>query len=154
MPRAKNAPALLLPFAIRGSRSRPPMPPTWRRPYQQVHWATTSRPFMRDDSMFQKLPEAADAVLVHVEGRAIRVPAGASAAAAALIAGLVSTRTSPATNEPRAPYCMMGVCFECLLEIDGLQNRQACLTTVREGMKIRTQMGARMLAAGGVVDAG
>ena len=43
--------------------------------------------------MFQKLPEAADAVLVHVEGRAIRVPAGATAAAAALIAGLVSTRT-------------------------------------------------------------
>jgi predicted molibdopterin-dependent oxidoreductase YjgC len=49
---------------------------------------------------------------------------------------------------------MMGVCFECLLEIDGLQNRQACLTTVREGMKIRTQMGARMLAAGGASDAG
>ena len=100
---------------------------------------------MRDDSMFQKLPEAADAVLVHVEGRAIRVPAGATAAAAALIAGLVSTRTSPATNEPRAPYCMMGVCFDCLAEIDGVANRQACMVPVVAGMRIARQHGAREL---------
>ena len=93
--------------------------------------------------MFQKLPEAADAVLVHVEGRAIRVPAGATAAAAALIAGLVSTRTSPATNEPRAPYCMMGVCFECLMIIDDEPSQQGCMVTVRPGMRINQQHGAR-----------
>ena len=48
---------------------------------------------------------------------------------------------------PRAPYCMMGVCFECLLEIDGVANRQACLVTVQPGMKIRSQEGARADAA-------
>jgi hypothetical protein len=95
--------------------------------------------------MFLKPPETADAVVVDVEGRAVRVPSGSSAAAAALLAGLPSTRTSPATGEPRAPYCMMGVCFECLLVIDDEPSRQGCLVTVRPGMRIRRQEGAREL---------
>jgi predicted molibdopterin-dependent oxidoreductase YjgC len=36
---------------------------------------------------------------------------------------------------------MMGVCFECLMEIDGVANRQACLVPVTEGMQIRRQHG-------------
>ena len=95
--------------------------------------------------MFRKPPETADAVVVEVEGREVMVPRGASAAAAALIAGLPSTRTSPATGEPRAPYCMMGVCFECLLVIDGEPSQQGCMVTVRPGMRIRRQEGARDL---------
>ena len=43
------------------------------------------------------------------------------------------------TGERRAPFCMMGTCFECLVEIDGQPNRQACLTIVREGMDIKRQ---------------
>lgn len=93
--------------------------------------------------MFKKPPESAEDVLVEVEGRPVRVPAGASAAAAALLAGLPSTRTSPATGEPRAPYCMMGVCFECLMVVDDLPSQQACMVTVRHGMRIRRQEGAR-----------
>jgi predicted molibdopterin-dependent oxidoreductase YjgC len=38
---------------------------------------------------------------------------------------------------------MMGVCFDCLMEIDGIPNRQACLVTVTEGMRINLQHGAR-----------
>ncbi len=37
----------------------------------------------------------------------------------------------------------MGVCFECLVQIDGVENRQACMTVVREGMSISSQTGAR-----------
>ena len=80
---------------------------------------------------------------VHVEGRALRVPAGENAAATALLAGLEHTRTTPVSGAPRAPYCMMGVCFECLMEIDGVPNRQACMTRVRDGMTLRRQQGAR-----------
>jgi predicted molibdopterin-dependent oxidoreductase YjgC len=40
---------------------------------------------------------------------------------------------------------MMGVCFECLVEVDGRPNRQACLTAVEPGMQVRTQQGARAL---------
>jgi D-hydroxyproline dehydrogenase subunit gamma len=55
-------------------------------------------------------------------------------------------RTTPVTEAPRAPYCMMGVCFECLVEVDGKPSRQACLTTVRDGMVIRRQRGASSLS--------
>jgi predicted molibdopterin-dependent oxidoreductase YjgC len=40
---------------------------------------------------------------------------------------------------------MMGVCFDCLMAIDGVGSRQACLVPVREGMQVRTQHGARRL---------
>lgn len=95
--------------------------------------------------MFRKPPDRPDAIEVDVEGVTLRVPPGTTAAAAALLAGLPSTRTSPVTGEPRAPYCLMGVCFECLLVIDDVPSRQGCLVTVRPGMKIRRQEGARSL---------
>jgi len=40
---------------------------------------------------------------------------------------------------------MMGVCFDCLVTIDGIGNRQACLVHVREGMAIEIQHGKREL---------
>ena len=61
--------------------------------------------------------------------------------AAALLGDAHAGYTSihPLTGERRAPFCMMGTCFECLVEIDGQPNRQACLTIVREGMDIKRQ---------------
>jgi D-hydroxyproline dehydrogenase subunit gamma len=94
--------------------------------------------------MFRKRPDApAATVPVTVEGRDIRVPEGASAAAAMLLAGLAATRETPVTGAPRAPYCLMGVCFDCLAEIDGAANRQSCMVAVRPGMAIRRQHGRR-----------
>lgn len=96
--------------------------------------------------MFRRLPEDSRALVnVEVEGRAVAVPAGSSAAAAALIAELGYTRTSPATGEKRAGYCFMGVCFDCLMVIDGEPSQQACLVTVRKGMRIERQLGSRRL---------
>jgi D-hydroxyproline dehydrogenase subunit gamma len=93
--------------------------------------------------MFKKLPEAAAlTVTVVVDGASVRVPASFTAAAVALLHGGVS-RTTPVSGSPRAPYCMMGVCFDCLMEIDGTPNRQACLVPVAEGMRINRQRGAR-----------
>jgi hypothetical protein len=42
---------------------------------------------------------------------------------------------------------MMGVCFECLVRIDGVDNRQGCLVAAREGMKVETQRGPRTVEA-------
>ena len=80
---------------------------------------------------------------VEVEGRTVLVPPGASAAAAVLLAGLSSIRETPVGGSGRAPYCMMGICFDCLAEIDGVPNRQSCMVTARPGMQIRRQRGAR-----------
>ena len=82
---------------------------------------------------------------VEVAGRTILVPPGASAAAAVLLAGLSSIRETPVGANERAPYCMMGICFDCLAEIDGVPNRQSCMIAARPGMRIRRQRGPRAL---------
>jgi D-hydroxyproline dehydrogenase subunit gamma len=82
-------------------------------------------------------------VTVTVEGKPMVVPDGDSVAAAVFAAGFDHTRTSPVSGGHRAPYCMMGVCFECLVEIDGIPNQQACMTKVKDGMQIKLQKGAR-----------
>lgn len=98
--------------------------------------------------MFRRRPEARPApqdrlVEVFVAGRPVRVPEGGSAAAAVLLSGAPAIRTTPVGGAPRLPYCMIGVCFDCLAEIDGVANRQACLVPVAPGMRIEPQIGAR-----------
>lgn len=83
-----------------------------------------------------------DSVTVEIEGTLVSVPAGDSVAAAVLAHGLMPTRSTAVSGKPRAPFCMMGVCFDCLMEIDGKPNRQACMVQVAEGMRIRRQHGA------------
>ncbi|WP_210187479.1 (2Fe-2S)-binding protein [Ensifer sp. YR511] len=83
--------------------------------------------------------------MVLINGNECVVDAGDSAAAATIRAGLGWTRTSPVTGDTRAPYCLMGVCFECLMTIDGETSVQACLVKVRPGMRIDMQSGAPSL---------
>ena len=94
--------------------------------------------------MFALLPDQPQARLtVIVNGDAVSVPSGLTAAAAMLAYGNGATRTTAISGEGRAPYCMMGVCFECLMEINGEPNQQGCLVTVNEGMRISRQRGKR-----------
>jgi hypothetical protein len=79
------------------------------------------------------------------EGQKISFHAGDSVAAALLAARISSFRDHPVSGEPRAPYCMMGVCFECLITIDGVQNRQSCLVAAVDGMVVERQRGALCL---------
>lgn len=84
---------------------------------------------------------AAKMVTIAFEGRLLIVPEGISVAAALLAGGARDFRSSIVGQAPRAPYCMMGVCFECLVEIDGIPARQSCLIPVRSGMQIKRQFG-------------
>ena len=102
---------------------------------------------MPADSLFRQLPSDAGSLSIEFDGQSLEVPAGVSLAAALLASGIRHTRSMPVSGSPRAPYCMMGVCFECLLEVDGLANCQACLLPVRAGRRVRCQEGARCLAA-------
>ncbi|MCP4766351.1 MAG: (2Fe-2S)-binding protein [Gammaproteobacteria bacterium] len=93
--------------------------------------------------MFKTIEDkTADAVEILVEGVAHQVPANISVAAAALLCGLSTVRETPVTGAGRLPYCMMGVCFDCLMEIDGQPNQRACQVTVAAGMTIERQLGA------------
>ena len=94
--------------------------------------------------MFQRLPDlGGEIVEVSIDGEPARARAGDTVAAALLAAGLGHCRTTPVSGAPRAPYCMMGVCFDCLVEIDCVGNRQGCLVRVQRGMRIVTQQGKR-----------
>ena len=85
-------------------------------------------------------------VTISIEGRPVEVPAGETVAAAVLASGLGHTRTTPLSDAPRAPFCLMGVCYECLMVIDGLPNQRACRVRVRAGMTIERQHGTGALA--------
>jgi D-hydroxyproline dehydrogenase subunit gamma len=93
--------------------------------------------------MFKRLAEAGAPVAITVDGKAISAWTGDTVAAALLAAGIDHCRTTPVTGAPRAPYCLMGVCFDCLVTIDGVGSRQGCLVPVREGMAVETQLGKR-----------
>ena len=95
--------------------------------------------------MFRRLLEGGARVNVTLDGRPIEAREGESVAAAMLAAGTDLCRTTPVGGAPRLPYCMMGVCFDCLVTIDGIGNRQGCLVAVRDGMAIETQCGKREL---------
>ena len=96
--------------------------------------------------MFARLPDPfARSVTILVDGQPVAAREGDSVAAALVAAGLIAFRTTPVTGAPRGPFCMMGACFDCLVAIDGRPNRQACMTSVRDGMRIERQQGARRL---------
>ena len=96
--------------------------------------------------MFKRPPDDRRPVVrIVFDGRTIEAREGDSVATALLAAGVNVCRTTPVSNAPRAPYCMMGVCFDCLVTIDGVGNRQGCLVSVAEGMAIETQRGKREL---------
>lgn len=66
----------------------------------------------------------------------VTVAPGTTVASAILIAG-IPTRQS-VTGEPRGPLCGMGICFECRVNIDGVQHQRSCQVLCTEGMKVRT----------------
>jgi sarcosine oxidase subunit alpha len=96
--------------------------------------------------MFNRMVDVSSPkVMLTVDGSEIEAREGEMVAAAMLAAGILQFRTTPVSGAPRGPLCMMGVCFECLVTIDGIGSRQACLTLVAPGMKIETQRGRREL---------
>jgi sarcosine oxidase subunit alpha len=41
----------------------------------------------------------------------------------------------------------MGICFECVVTIDGVPNRQGCLVEVQPGMRIETGVARAAVAS-------
>lgn len=85
-------------------------------------------------------------VTLTIAGEIISVAPGTTVAAASLLSPLKHTRSTPVSGATRAPYCLMGVCFDCLMTIDGRANQRACQTIVREGMVVEKQVGKRDIA--------
>ena len=84
------------------------------------------------------MPENGKIVYLQFDGEVITAFDGDNLAAALLRSGKVVFRNA-AKDDPRGPYCMMGVCFECLVKIDGRPNQQACQISVHDGMIVQRQ---------------
>ena len=95
--------------------------------------------FPRGDLMFRSvMTKTGKTVEFQFEDEIITAIDGDNVATALLKAGKIQFRSAK-KHDTRGPYCMMGVCFECLVEIDGRPNQQACQVMIRDGMQIRRQ---------------
>lgn len=98
--------------------------------------------------MFERMPMAADEerrpVEIVVNDITVVAREGDTVAVALLNAGIGCFRRT-AWGAPRGPLCLMGVCFDCLLEVDGRPNVQSCLVEVRSGLKVRSMAGVRRI---------
>jgi sarcosine oxidase subunit alpha len=77
-------------------------------------------------------------VKINVDGKSIDAYEGETIAAALLAAGIPIFHLSQKHKEPRSLYCGMGVCYECLVTVDGVHAIRACMTQVVEGMQVET----------------
>ncbi|MEI6202734.1 MAG: (2Fe-2S)-binding protein, partial [Enhydrobacter sp.] len=78
-----------------------------------------------------------EAVRITFDGTAIEALPGETVAAALAAADVVAVRQTR-SGAPRGPFCGMGVCFDCLVTVDGRPNQRACLTKVEPGMDVRS----------------
>ncbi len=76
-------------------------------------------------------------VTITVDGRPVAAFAGESLAAALFAAGIRRLRSSPRAGTARGMFCLMGVCQECLVWLDG-RRVTACEQPVRDGMAVST----------------
>jgi glycine/D-amino acid oxidase-like deaminating enzyme len=81
--------------------------------------------------------QAAAAVRLSFDGCEIEALPGETIAAALAAAGITAVRTAR-SGAPRGPFCGMGVCFDCLVTVDGRPSQRACLTKVAAGMDVRS----------------
>lgn len=76
-------------------------------------------------------------VRARFDGREIEALPGETIAAALAASDIVAVRQAR-SGAPRGPFCGMGVCFDCLVTVDGRPSQRACLTKIEAGMDIRS----------------
>jgi sarcosine oxidase, subunit alpha len=89
----------------------------------------------------------ASAVTILVAGEPVGAREGGPVAVALWAAGYRVLRRTADRKRPRGLFCAAGICQDCLIVIDGQPNLRACVTPVRDGMRVE-------LPAGGEEDGG
>ncbi len=90
-----------------------------------------------------ELPEVqrGEPITVSVDGRPLPAFAGETVAALLLSQGIRTFRHTAKGHQPRSIFCGIGICYECLVTVDGVPNIRACLTPLAPGMAIETSVG-------------
>ncbi len=96
---------------------------------------------MEKDRRIDGAVERGTAVEIVVDGLPITAFEGESIAAALFASGCRTLRTTVRLHEPRGMYCGIGICFDCVMTVDGNPNVRTCQTAVWAGMRIESQQG-------------
>ncbi|WP_343299643.1 (2Fe-2S)-binding protein [Streptomyces sp. 5-6(2022)] len=75
------------------------------------------------------------------DGTTVTARPGQSVGAALVAAGIVAWRTTRREGRPRGLFCGIGVCFDCLITVDGRPGQRACLVPARDGMRLSPEDG-------------
>jgi len=86
------------------------------------------------------------------DGRRVPFREGQTIGAALTAAGVTSWRTTRITGEPRGLFCGIGVCYDCILTVDGRRAQRACVTPALEGQIVRSDDPHEALPLTGAVD--
>ena len=94
--------------------------------------------------MFRKITATPETVTVFIDGQPVQADPSDTVAAVLVQQAQSWSRKTSETGRRRAPFCMMGVCFDCLATVDGVSSTQTCLVRVRDGQRIDRQQGRRV----------
>ena len=75
------------------------------------------------------------------DGKTMEGSEGEPIAMALRAEGVIVHRYTTRKNEPRGVFCAIGRCTDCIMVVDGLPNVRTCVTPLREGADVRTQVG-------------
>lgn len=89
-----------------------------------MSWGLRLTTSAKIDLMFKRLTSK-ETICFTFDGVEIKAQHGDTVAAALLASGTVTIRTTQ-TSKPRGPYCMMGACYDCLVQVDG-RTVQSCM---------------------------
>lgn len=93
----------------------------------------------------QIIDKETETLTIYVNGAPVQAIVGETVAGVVLRLSSPVIRKTPIKGQERAPYCLMGVCFECLAIVDGEASSQTCMIPVRHGMKVELQDGKRSI---------
>lgn len=89
--------------------------------------------------MFKRLNdvERGDPIAIYINDESVDAYPGETLAAVILAAGYDIMRKTIFSENPRGYYCGMGICCECMVELDDGSRVKACQTLVEDGMKVK-----------------
>jgi predicted molibdopterin-dependent oxidoreductase YjgC len=86
---------------------------------------------------------------IEVDGQFIQAYAGETIATAIMASGQRTLRWTIKRDEPRSVYCGIGICYDCLVTVDGVPNQRACMTLAKPGLVVTRQRGHSKMIGNG-----
>lgn len=84
-------------------------------------------------------PAPVDAVEITLDGEALTGVQGQTIAGIVLASGALAWRRTSVDGRPRGLFCGIGVCFDCLVTVNGERDVRACQRRAVDGDAVASQ---------------